>query len=197
MNRTFGNVNENGDGSTKIQQGVHLYSTLLVVEFGPEKQTEAQINGGAVKRIDHIVQVNPEIIIIDIQRPCLLDENLSEVGINVPVSFLVGIGKSRPGNWAIDTGVIQFAGECSQAIFNITEAFPACELSKTHDQKMLSAGECSHAVVALVMIDTPLELIFWHKIYQLCKDCFSCIHFRSNNRMSEIMISSRKIFKPL
>lgn len=123
--------------------------------------------------------------------------HLSEVGINTPVPFLVGIGKSGSGNWVIDARVVKFAGECSQAVLNITKAFPACELSKTHDQKMLPAGERSHTVVALVMIDTLLELIFWHKLHQLCKDCLSCIHFRSNNRMNENMISSRKIFKPL
>ncbi len=48
-----------------------------MVEFGPGKQTKTQIDGGAVKRIDHIVRVNPEIIVLDIQRPCLFDEQYS------------------------------------------------------------------------------------------------------------------------
>ena len=51
MNRTFGDVNENRNGSTEIQQGMHLYSTLLMMEFRPGIQTKTQVNGGAVKCI--------------------------------------------------------------------------------------------------------------------------------------------------
>jgi hypothetical protein len=122
---------------------------------------------------------------------------LSEVSINVPVPFLIGISKGRSGNRFADAGVIQLARESSQTVLNITKAFPACELGKTHNQKMLPASKFSYSIVALVIIDTLLELVFWHKLHQLCKDCLSCIHFRSNNKMSEIMISSRKIFKTL
>ena len=91
--------------------------------------------------MDHIVQINPEIIIINLQGPCLLDEDLSEVGINAPAPFLAGISKGRSGNRFTYAGVIQLAGECSQTVLNITKAFPACELSKTHNQKMLPTSK--------------------------------------------------------
>ena len=87
MNRTFGNVNEKGNGSTEIQQGVHLYCALLIMEFGSEKQTKAQVNSYAVKRIDHIVQVNPEAVVIDVKGSCLLEEDPSKVGIDYTNSF--------------------------------------------------------------------------------------------------------------
>ena len=94
MNRALGDVDKNGDGSTQIQQGMHLYGTFLVVELSPGIQAKAQVNGRTVKSIDHIIEVNPKIIVFDIQRSCLFDKCLSKVGINTPVSFLVGICKS-------------------------------------------------------------------------------------------------------
>jgi len=194
MNRTFGNVNENGNGTTKIQQGMHLYGTLLMMEFGPGKQTKTQVNSSTVKSINHIIQVNSKIIVLNVKGSCLLDKNLSEVGINTPVPLFIGIRKGRSGNRFTETGVVQLARECSQAVLNITEAFPTCKLSKTHDQKMLPARKLSYSVVTLVLVDTLLELIFWHECHQLCKNCFTYMHFRSNKEKSENMISNRQIF---
>jgi len=197
MNRTIGNVNENRNGSPEVQQGMHLFCTLLMMEFCPGIQTKAQVNGCAVKCIDHIIQIDPEVVIIDVEGPCLFDQDLSEISINASIPFFIGISKSRSGNWFAKAGVIQLSRESSQTVLNITKAFPTSELSKTHYQEMLPASKFSYSIVALIMINALLELIFWHKLHQLCKDCLSCIHFRSNNGMSEIMISSRKIFKTL
>ena len=97
----------------------------------------------------------------------LLDKNLSEVGINAPVSFFIGISQCRLGNRLADAGVIQLARECSQTVFNVTETFPPSELSKTHDQKVLPTRKLPYSVVAIVLIDTLLELIFWQKLHQL------------------------------
>ena len=140
---------------------MHLYSAFLMMKSCPGIQAETQVNGGAVEGIDYIVQVNSEIIVIDVQGSCLLDKNLSEVGIDAPISFLVGISECRSGNRLADARVVQLARKRSQAVLNITEAFPTCELSETHHQKMLPASKLSYSVVSLVVIDTLLELIFW------------------------------------
>ena len=92
---------------------MHFYGSILVVEFSPGIQAKAQVNGRTVKSLDHIVQVNPEIIVFNVQRSCLLDEYLS----------------------------------------------------KAHYQEVLPTGKLSYAVVTLVMIDTLLELVFWHKCH--------------------------------
>jgi hypothetical protein len=176
---------------------MHLYSAFLMMKLGPWIQAKAQIDGGAVKGIGQLIQVNSEIIVLDVKRPGLIDENLSEFGINAPVSFFIGISQCRLGNRLADAGVMQLARKCSQTVFNVTGAFPASELSKTHDQKVLPASKLPYSVVALVLIDTLLELIFWQKLHQLCKNGLPCIHTRSNNRKSESIISSRKIFKTL
>ena len=111
-----------------------------------------------------LVLVHLEIVVLDIKRSGLFDKNLSEVGINAPVSFLIGICKCRLGNRLADTGVIQLAGECIQAVFNIAETLPASKLSKTRDKKVLPASKLPYTVVALVFINAFLELVFWHKL---------------------------------
>ena len=94
-----------------------------------------------------------------------LNEDLGEIGINTSIPFLVGISKGRSGNRLTEARVVQLAGESSQAVLNITKAFPACQLSKTHDKKVFPASKFSYSVVAIIIIDTFLELIFWHKCH--------------------------------
>lgn len=84
-----------------------------------------------------------------------------------------------------------------QGVLNITKAFSNGELGEAHNQEMLSASKFTNSIVALVIIYTLLELVFWHKCHQLRKDCFTYMHFRSNKEKSENIISNRKIFKPL
>ncbi len=57
-------------------------------------------------------------------------------------------------------------------------------------QKVLTTGAHSDPVVALLAIDTLLELVFWHKTHQLGKNCLSGMHFRSNNGRSKNMTSN-------
>ena len=47
-------------------------------------------------------------------------------------------------------------------------------------KKVLTTGALSDPVVALMAIDTLLELVFWYKIHQLGLNCLSEMHFRSN-----------------
>ena len=197
MDRAFGDINEHKNGSPEIQQSMHLYCTLFMMKFCPWIQTKAQVNGGAVKCINHIIQINPEVIILDVKGPCLFYKDLCKVSINTPVPFLIGISKSRSGNRLPETGVIQLARESSQTVLNITKTFPTGELGKTHCQEMFPASKFSYSIVALIMINTLLELIFWHKCHQLRKDCFTDMHFRSNKERSENIISNRQILKTL
>jgi hypothetical protein len=57
-------------------------------------------------------------------------------------------------------------------------------------QKVLTTGALSDTVVALMAIDILIEIVFWHKIHQLGKNCLSEMHPRSKNRRSVNMISN-------
>jgi hypothetical protein len=43
---------------------------------------------------------------------------------------------------------------------------------------VLTTAALSDPVVALMAIDTLLEIVFWHKIHQLGKNCLSGMHFK-------------------
>jgi len=53
-------------------------------------------------------------------------------------------------------------------------------IADSRRKKVLITGALSDHVVALMAIDTLLELVFWHKIHLLGKNCLSGMHFRSN-----------------
>lgn len=63
-----------------------------------------------------------------------------------------------------------------------------------HMQKVLTTGARFDPVVALMAIDTLMEIVFWHKIHQLGKNCLSEMHFRLTDGRSENMISNIVFF---
>jgi hypothetical protein len=81
-------------------------------------------------------------------------------------------------------------GPVSDCAFVFKHCIAQC-LSKTHLQEVLTTGALSIPGVALMAIDTRMELVFWHKLHQLGKNCLSEMHFRSNNGRNKNTISNR------
>jgi hypothetical protein len=53
--------------TSDLQQGMHLYYILLMMEFCPGVKAKAQVNSGAVNSKDDIIKINPEIVIINVK----------------------------------------------------------------------------------------------------------------------------------
>ena len=56
------------------------------------------------------------------------------------------------------------------------ETFEKSELSKAHHHELVTAIELDGVPVALVAVDTLLELIFVEDRHDLSEDCFSFVH---------------------
>jgi len=66
MHICVGNVNIDRYRASQIKQGVHLDGTFGHAELCPWEQAQTQVNGSTVQRIDHIVNIQPEIGIVPI-----------------------------------------------------------------------------------------------------------------------------------
>ena len=92
---------------------------------------------------------------------------MSEIGINTPVPFAVGVGQGGPSNGGVKTHVIKLGLLCPQASLNITQTLAIGELREGHAEKLLPAREVFDVTVAVVSIDTELKFILRDEIHEL------------------------------
>ena len=86
------------------------------------------------------------------------DEDLSKVGVDAPVAFLVGLGQSVACDGATNADVVEFAFHGIQTGFDIAEAVSAGQLSKRHTEKLIEARELPDTVVAFVLQYAAIEI---------------------------------------
>ena len=100
-----GNMDKTGNCPTKVQQGVQFDRGLGTAKRGPRKESQTQIDRRGVQCVDRVRQVQAQIF-CGVQGVRLLDQALGEVGIDPPVSALVGIGQGGPFHRGANAHVI-------------------------------------------------------------------------------------------
>ena len=67
----------------------------------------------------------------------LADEELSEIGVDLPRTYLIGMGESVARDPAADAHVVEFLLGCSEADLDVSEAFAVRELGKSQTEKLV------------------------------------------------------------
>jgi hypothetical protein len=176
MDRSLCKPHENREVAFEAQQGMHLDTTLVFPERSPWAEFQAQANCSAVKGIDKIVQIKPEVIVVLIHGPGYIQKNTGKISIYTPVAILIGFSKGIPRDSMSYPAMVQFIGNCFKTVLNITKAITLSKLGKAHDIEMITAGEIANTVVPVLSGNTFIELVFWHHRHKLSKNCFPVIH---------------------
>jgi len=155
---------------------MHLDPSFGISERSPWTQFQTQTNCTAVKGVNQIVDIEPEVFIILIQWPSDVHKNTCKIGIDPPVAEFVGFGKGIPWNSMPDPTVIEFTGYCFQAVFDVPKTVSLGKLGKAHYIKVIPTCEVADTMVPIVVGNTFIKFIFRDYRHQLCKNCFSAIH---------------------
>ena len=118
-------------------------------------------------------------ILFGIQRSGDADQHLRKVGIDTPVSALVGVGQGTARDFASDAGMIELGLKGPQTGLYISKALSIGQLREGHAQELIEAGEFSESVIALVTAHALVELVSWQEIHQLREDNLSRVHWPS------------------
>ena len=70
---------------------MHLDGSFGGAEACPRKDAQAQVDGRGIERIHGLFQLHGKAV-VDIEISGRLDQAHREVGVDVPVALLVGIG---------------------------------------------------------------------------------------------------------
>ena len=168
-------LDKRGDGASQIEKSMKLDGAFVFAEDGPGEKRKTEVDGRGVEGVDGLLERQTEII-AGIESASLVDEHLSEVGVNPPVTGFIGVGQGVTGNVATDAHMIQSIPHRTQTGLDVPEALPIGQLSKGHAEELIETGEAFDLVVATVSLDAFSELIKWQEIHYLGKDGRRCIH---------------------
>ena len=106
--------------AAQVEQRVQLDRRFVLAEFGPGKEHQAEIDRGAVERINGVCQFHAERF-VGIERARPSDQHLGKIEIDSPVAAVVGIGQRAARDAAAKAGVIEFGLQRAETRFDVAQ----------------------------------------------------------------------------
>ena len=138
---------------------MQFYSAFVGSELGPREKREAEIDGGGVQSIGGLIQFDTEGI-VGVVATGLANEDLGVVGIDSPISELVGMSQSIARDVPSKAHVIEFPLSRRETCLDVSEAFPIRQLSEGHAEKLVPARKVFDLVVAVVSLNAFLKFVY-------------------------------------
>src|SRR5664279_5375613 len=170
-----GDADKRGDIAVQVQQGMHLHRGFVLAKPSPGKQSQAEIDGDRVQRVQTLLQIHPDGI-VGIQRSRSADQHLGKVRIDSPVARFVGIGQGRARHLAAKSHVVELALHRTQAGFDIAQTVAVSQLRERHGQILIPARESLLLIVAAITSHTFLKLIGGQVIKELSENGSANVH---------------------
>src|SRR5664280_938279 len=159
-------VQKRGDVAAKVQERVQLDGRLGRAKRGPRKHRQAQVDGAGIERVDRIFQIDAKRL-PGIKTTGDSNERLGQVGIDAPVAHRVRIGQGVAGYAAADAHVIELARLCSQASFDVAQAFAIGKLRERHAEILIEARKRFDFVFAPVTRYAATKRRQWQMLHDL------------------------------
>ena len=102
VNFAMSDDNERGNTSSEVQEGVQFHRGFVGSEFGPRKEGKTEIDSRGVQGVGRLIQFDTEGI-VGVEATRLADEDLSKIGIDLPIPDLIGMSQSVAGDVAAKT----------------------------------------------------------------------------------------------
>jgi hypothetical protein len=164
-------------GATQVEQGVQFDRALGALKARPRKKRQTQVDGGAVQRINRVVEFDAEVV-VDIEPSGRVDQCLGEIGIDAPVAHLVGVGQSVARHRCADPHVIELALLGPQADLDVAQALAIGELGKGHAAVLVDAGELLDFVMAPISLHATAQRVRGQMIHELREHQLAYVHER-------------------
>jgi hypothetical protein len=170
-----GDMNEYGNGTAQIDNGVSLDGGFRGAEVRPGKQRQTQIDGRRVHRVERFLDSQSDVFAL-IQFDRSRNQSMTECFEQPPVSTLIGIGQGRTRYLAANPEVIELGALRIETSHQIAQTFPTSELGIGDAEKVGSGREMSNAMICRVAINEVLEMTERNKIQQLREHRATTIH---------------------
>jgi hypothetical protein len=172
----IGDVNESGNRSTQVQQGVQLDCRFVRAKWSPRIHRQAKVDRRRIEGVNRCVQVDGQRV-LRIQRSRHGDQVLRKVGIDLPRSGGIRIGQrvARDG-LATQAHVIQPFGLSAKVDFDVAQGLAVGQLRKGHGQELIQTGEFLDLVIASVRSHASAKSAQRQECHELRENQFAFVH---------------------
>ncbi len=171
----LGDENAGGYGSPQINLGMHLDSGFGFAEVGPREKSQGEVDGCGIECIDCVVDVQAEVLSC-VKRSGFADKALGQILPETPIPLLVGIGQCRFGNGFPKAQMIAGCRTGIEAVGNIPQSFPPCQLGKGHADELLAASKMPNPRLGIVALDQAVESLAVNQTENLRQNKLAGIH---------------------
>jgi len=171
----LGDVDTCGDRSTKIDLCVQFDTSLGLPERSPWKQRQGEVDGRRIQSIHRVAEIYIQIL-SDIETSCFADQPLGNGFPDLPVPGFVGIGKGGLRQRPCEAQMMKSFGLGVETIDDVPQTFPPCQLRESHRNKLLATAKMLHFVVAVELLDLPIEGFSVNLSSDLRYDICTCSH---------------------
>jgi len=92
---------------------------------------------------------------------------MSEVGVDMPIPFFVGVGQRASRDSASNPCVIKLGLHGPQACFDIAKTLAVSQLSEGHAKELIETRKVPNSVFALIPANALVEFVSRKKTHQL------------------------------
>ena len=110
----------------------------MLSEPCPGEKGKTQIDDSCIQGIQSLIELCCERF-FGVEVSGLTDEELGEIGVDLPRAHLIGVGESVAGDPAADAHVAELLLGGPEADLDVSEAFAISELGKGQAEKLVPA----------------------------------------------------------
>jgi len=169
------------DRASQIELSVHLDPCFGTAEVGPREETQREVDGGGVERVNRVLQFQSEIL-SGVKDTRLAHEPLCQIFPESPVPLLVGIRQSGLGHRFPKTQVIEGFGASVEAGGDVAQSLPPGQLCKSHTDQLLTAAKMANPTLRVVAFDETEKCLAIHQIEDLRKDAAARVHGQPSSK---------------
>src|SRR3990167_7412227 len=157
VHQAIADVNETGDRTSQVQQGVQLDSRFGGTKRSPRKKAQAQVDGGRVQRVNRRPHQRLQLCtgrVVGVQRSGDTNQVMRQIGKDLPGAYSIGVGQrvARDG-LAAKSEVIEMLALRPQIDLDVAQGFASCELGKGQAQELIQTSEVFDFVLGAANLD--------------------------------------------
>ncbi len=152
--------------ASEVQQDVQLDGCLGFAKRRSVEQTQTQIDGGGIQRVDRVLEIEFQVL-AQIKLASAPDQNWGQVGSDSPVARLVGIGQGGALTAVSKSHGVQLARVGSKRHFDVKQTLSPSQLSKSHDAKLLLASQAPQTRVTAIARHNARKAFQWNELHDL------------------------------
>jgi hypothetical protein len=170
-----GDMDENGNGATQIDNRVGLDGRLGRAEVCPRKQTQTQVDGGGVHCIEGFLDSQSNVVAL-MNFDCGRNQSMPECFEQSPIASLVGVGQSGAGYLAANSNVVELGALRIETSHQISQTLPTGQLGICDTEKVSPGRKVLNAMIGGISIDEMLEMTEGDEVQQLREHRAATIH---------------------